>query len=117
MPNHVFYRRAALFGAAVFAVFLATSAVAHDVKTDKSWWWDDAWLNKGTLRVPENHTIVSETVTYVSRDTDIPALLAMPADAKDGKRYPAVLFQHGRAGLNDNIKRHAKRVADRKSVV
>lgn len=97
---------------------LVTPATAHELPNqDKSWWWDDAWLNNGTLRTPENHSIVSEWVTYTSRGVDIPSLLAMPADAREGKRYPAVLFQHGRAGLNPNIQRHAKRVAARGFIV
>lgn len=91
---------------------------AHDVPAaDKSWWWDDAWLNQGRLRTPENHAVVSEQVSYVSRGTEIPSLLAMPADVSQGKRYPAVLFQHGRAGLSDDIQRHAKRVAARGFIV
>lgn len=115
----LFYHTVRLFTATAIAVLaFVTVAAAHDLSVeDKSWWWDDAWLNEGTLRVPRNHAAVSETVQYISRDTEIPALLAMPTDVKQGKRYPAVLFQHGRAGLNTDIQRHARRVAARGFIV
>lgn len=81
---------------------------------DSSWWWDDAWWNEGKLREPVNHPVRVERLDYTADDVDVPALLARPAD---NRKYPAVLFVHGRRGLDELIELHVKRLAARGFVV
>lgn len=77
---------------------------------DNSWWWDHAWWDEGRLPVPDNHPVRVEWVSFMNGDVEVPALVARP----DGdQRYPAVLFQHGRRGLDELIQRHVRRVAAR----
>ena len=104
-----------------YTVFLITGfllanslAAAEPAREDNSWWWDDAWWNNGQIEAPDNYTIETAWTSYQSGDVEVPALVARPAD--DGK-YPAVLFVHGRRGLDELIQRHARRVAARGFVV
>jgi carboxymethylenebutenolidase len=89
-------------------VFAAVNA------NDKSWWWDEAWWEEGKLPVPRNHDLKSEWITYQSGDTEVPALVVRP---KQKGKFPAVLFQHGRRGLDELVQRHARRIAARGFVV
>jgi len=50
----------------------------------------------------------------MSGDVEVPTLVVRPAT---GEKYPAVLFVHGRRGLDDLIQRHARRLAARGFVV
>jgi len=77
-------------------------------------WWDQDWYDKGTLPVPQNFAVAERPLTYKNGDVEVPAILYRPK--KPGK-YPAVLFQHGRAGLIDWVQRHARRLAARGFVV
>lgn len=87
---------------------------AHDEPQDNSWWWDHKWWDEGALPVPENHAVATEWVSYTNGETEVPAIVARPAD---GKAYPGVLFVHGRRGLDDLVQRHVRRVAARGFVV
>ena len=78
------------------------------VKTEKSWWWDEAWWTDGQLDTPNNYEVIEEQTSYMSGDVEVPALIVRPRDAGS---YPAVLFQHGRAGLIDLVKGHVRRLA------
>jgi dienelactone hydrolase/glyoxylase-like metal-dependent hydrolase (beta-lactamase superfamily II) len=78
------------------------------------WWWDEAWWEDGQLETPENYAVESEWISYPSGDVDVPALVVRPAG--DGQ-FPAVLFQHGRRGLDQLLQRHARRIAARGFVV
>jgi glyoxylase-like metal-dependent hydrolase (beta-lactamase superfamily II)/dienelactone hydrolase len=89
-------------------------AVAHDEPRDNSWWWDSAWWDESQIEVPDNYAIETAWTRYPSGDVEVPALVARPAD--EGK-YPAVLFVHGRRGLDDWVQRHVRRVAARGFVV
>lgn len=89
-------------------------AVAQAEKEDKSWWWSKAWWDKGQLESVTNHKIKLEQTTYQSNGIDVPTVIVRPADSK---KYPAVLFQHGRRGLDELVLRHAKRLAARGFVV
>jgi carboxymethylenebutenolidase len=102
----------AFFSITLILVSMVT--LAHEVKEDNSWWWDNNWWNEGLIPVPENHAVTTENVSYKSGEFEIPALVARPADIK---KYPAVLFQHGRRGLDDIIQKHVKRLAARGFVV
>jgi carboxymethylenebutenolidase len=91
-----------------------TQAQAHDEKQDNSWWWEDSWWNEGLISNPQNHKLDVTTDSYQSGGVDVPFMVIRP---KDNKKYPAVLFQHGRRGLDKLVKNHAKRLAARGFVV
>lgn len=102
-----------LFGCLV--LLLVSGNVPADTETqDNSWWWDDAWWHESRLPVPENHSLETAWTSYKSGDVDVPALVIRPQG--EGK-YPAVLFVHGRRGLDDWVQRHARRIAARGFVV
>lgn len=103
----------------LIALFLAptffnTQAFAHEEKQDNSWWWEDSWWSEGVIKAPQNHKLKITNGNYESGDVEVPFMVARP---DDNKKYPAVLFQHGRRGLDDLVKRHAKRLAARGFVV
>jgi carboxymethylenebutenolidase len=77
-------------------------------------WWDDAWWQDGSLETPTNLKVRSERVAYMSGDIEVPVLVARPDDRR---KYPAVLFVHGRRGVDDLISLHVKRLAARGFVV
>ena len=95
-------------------LFCTTQALAHEEKQDNSWWWEDSWWNEGVIKSPQNHPLKVTTDSYQSGDIDVPFMVIRP---DDDKKYPAVLFQHGRRGLDVLVKRHAKRLAARGFVV
>ncbi|WP_126456285.1 dienelactone hydrolase family protein [Sulfuriflexus mobilis] len=81
------------------------------------WWWSEAWWNAGQLEVPANHPVKTEWSSVINpgvEDIEIPIMIARP---DDNKKYPAVLFQHGRRGLDDLIQLHVKRLAAQGFVV
>jgi len=86
----------------------------HDIANEKARWWDDAWWDGGQIAGVQNHKVVERTVTYKNGDVEVPAVVLRP---DDDKQYPAVLFQHGRAGWTDLVQRHARRLAARGFVV
>lgn len=86
----------------------------HAIANERDRWWDDAWWDAGQLPSVQNHKVVERTVSYQNGDVEVSAVVLRP---DDDKQYPAVLFQHGRAGWNDLIQRHARRVAARGFVV
>ena len=102
------------FAYLIIGLLVLPVAVAHEEAQDKSWWWDRAWWNESQLPVPENHSITTEWISYSTDEVDVPALVARPAD---DKAYPAVLFVHGRRGLDDWVQRHVRRLAARGFVV
>ncbi len=89
-------------------------AYAHEEPANDFDWWDGSWWDDGLIAPAENHAIRTEWVTYMSGDVEISALVARP---DDDKKYPAVLFQHGRAGMGERIQRLPRRVAARGFVV
>ncbi|NNG14096.1 MAG: dienelactone hydrolase [Gammaproteobacteria bacterium] len=90
--------------------FLAPVSAAEGLP----WWWDDAWWTQGQLEVPANHKVKTEWSNVINGDIDIPVMIVRP---DDNKKYPAVLFQHGRRGLDDLIQLHVKRLAAQGFVV
>ncbi len=90
------------------------SAYAHPEKRDNSWWWEKAWWEKGRITPVTNHRIKLQKSSYESNGVDVPTMVIRPAN---NKKYPAVLFQHGRRGLDELVLRHAKRLAARGFVV
>lgn len=83
---------------------------------DEKFWWSNDWYERGILETPENHQVVEREVSYRNGadGTDVPAILYRP---KAEGRFPAVLFQHGRRGLDPLVQRLARRIAARGFVV
>ena len=103
------------FGVIVLAGLWSAGLVqAHEEKQDNSWWWSNDWWFEGKLEVPANHKVKVERGSIMNGDVEIPIMVARP---DDNKKYPAVLFQHGRRGLDDLIQLHVKRLAARGFVV
>ena len=98
------------------AVGRAQEAPVNTLPVAKKFWWDDAWYDNGVIDVPVNHEVVERDAPYINPadGTEVPAVLFRP---KGKDRYPGVLFQHGRRGLDDLVKRLARRIAARGFVV
>lgn len=77
-------------------------------------WWSDAWWDQGQIVNTENHNVAVSETSYVSDGKDVPVMVFRP---DDDAKYPAVLFQHGRRGLDELVQGHAKRLAARGFVV
>jgi carboxymethylenebutenolidase len=101
---------------AIFAIFIvaADAVMADAAPDDNSWWWNDAWWDDSQIEIPDNYPVKTSWTEYQSGDVAVSALVARPQKA--GK-YPAVLFVHGRRGLDDLVQRLARRVAARGFVV
>lgn len=82
----------------------------------EKFWWDNAWHDRGILPDPVNHEVIEKEVAYVNPadKTEIPAILYRP---KNPGKYPGVLFQHGRRGLDELVQRLPRRMAARGFVV
>ena len=80
----------------------------------QSWWWDATWWDSGQIPVPTNHKVETRWIEYPNDDVMVPAMIARPADQK---KYPAVLYQHGRRGLDELIQAQVRRLAARGFVV
>lgn len=79
-----------------------------------SWWWDEAWWERGQIPAPTNHEVETRWIEYQSGDVRVPAMVARPAG---DKTYPAVVYQHGRRGLDELIQAQVRRLAARGFVV
>jgi len=99
-----------LFGLGLYSA----GAQAHEVKQDNSWWWSNAWWNEGRIEPVVNHRLKVEWSSFENNGVDVPIMVARP---NDKKKYPAVLFVHGRRGLDELLQRHVKRLAARGFVV
>ena len=77
-------------------------------------WWDEDWWQEGQLDRPDNYEVSMQEISYSNGDVDIPAYLFRPS--KPGN-YPAVLFQHGRRGIDDLTILMPRRLAARGFVV
>jgi len=102
--------------AADTAVGRVLEAPVNTRPIDQKWWWSDDWFDHGKLEIPDNHEVLERDVSYVNPadDTDVPAVLFRPK--ADGE-FPGVLFQHGRRGLDELVKRLARRMAARGFIV
>ena len=91
-------------------------APVNKLPVEEKFWWSDDWYDNGILEVPENHRITERPVSFINQEdgTQVPALLFRPKG--DGK-FPAVLFQHGRRGLDELAQRLARRMAARGFIV
>ncbi len=82
----------------------------------EKFWWSNDWFERGMLDVPVNHEVVQRQVSYLNPadKTEVPALLFRP---KAPGTYPAVLFAHGRRGIDGLTARLPLRLAARGFVV
>jgi carboxymethylenebutenolidase len=80
----------------------------------QAWWWDAAFWDAGQLPVPNNYEVEERWIEYENGDTTVPAMVVKPVG--EGK-WPAVLFQHGRRGLDELLQRKVRRIAARGFVV
>jgi len=99
---------------ALFASSLTAATAQGPGSPGHPWWWDEAFWQEGRITAPSNHPVETRWINYQSGKTEIPALVARP---KDGRRYPGVLYMHGRRGLDDLIQLQVKRLAARGFVV
>ncbi|MGB5472066.1 MAG: dienelactone hydrolase family protein [Gammaproteobacteria bacterium] len=95
-------------------LFMALPGAVSAGPAGNPWWWDDAWWNDGLLTAPENFATETRWINYQSGDVEVPAMVVRPAQPG---RFPAVLFQHGRRGLDSLVQRLAQRIAARGFVV
>ncbi len=98
----------------ILMALVQTAGAHEEPQIDKELWWSEAWWNEGVIEAPRNYEVVVEEHSYTSDGVTIPAMLARP---KQAGKFPAVLFQHGRRGLDELIRRHVKRLAARGFVV
>ncbi len=96
------------------AAVLCGPAMAQQARPDDGWWKDEAWWRDGRLAAPKTHPVKSERLEVRGNDVEIPVLVLRPAD---DARHPAVLFVHGRRGLDEVVELHARRLAARGFVV
>jgi carboxymethylenebutenolidase len=107
-------------------IFISSQWLIAGVHPSKPWveinypqdkeklWWDDVWWDNGQLPTPQNYQVTTEEITYMDGDAEVEAYVFKPT--KPGK-YPAVLFQHGRRGLDDLVLPRVKRLAARGFIV
>ena len=98
----------------ILFLFLFSYVKAEDSLNPNDQWWDQDWWEMGELTVPANHEVKVIKTSYANGDIEVPSLIIRP---NDNKKYPGVLFQHGRRGLDDLVIRHAKRLSARGFVV
>jgi carboxymethylenebutenolidase len=80
----------------------------------KKTWWSDSWWEDGRIETPANYGVTMEEIEFTNGETTVPAYVYRPTEPGN---YPAVLFQHGRRGLDDLTLRHPKRLAARGFIV
>lgn len=82
----------------------------------EKFWLDEAWFERGMLQVPLNYEVIERKVVYLNPadSTEVPAIMYRP---KNPGKYPGVLFQHGRRGLDELVQRLPRRMAARGFVV
>ncbi len=103
-------------GASDTAVGRPLEAPVNRLPARNKFWWDDSWYETGQLPAVISHKIRQRDATYTNPidGTEVPAFIFRP---DDNKKYPAILFQHGRRGLDVPVIKLAKRLAARGFVV
>lgn len=94
----------------------ALEAPVNTRPLSEKFWWDNDWYDRGILPQSVSHEVIEQRVTYVNPadQTEVPAILYRP---RGPGRYPGVLFQHGRRGLDELVQRLPRRMAARGFVV
>jgi carboxymethylenebutenolidase len=98
----------------VVLMIAAAAAAAADKTPAVPWWWDEAWWSAGTLEDARNHAVETRRTSYHNGDVEVPVTVLRP---RDNRKYPGVLFVHGRRGFDDLVELHATRLAARGFVV
>ena len=88
----------------------ASYAPAQNPVGEDGWWWQPQWWQEGRIDEPQNYQVEVHWTEYANGDVEVPAMIARP---KAPGRYPAVLFQHGRRGLDELLQLQVKRIAAR----
>ena len=83
----------------------------QDIKKE---WWDEDWWRDGIIEPAQNHPVKMEEISYIDNGIEVIGYIFKPI--KSGK-YPPVLFQHGRRGLDDWTLPQIRRLAARGFVV
>lgn len=60
-------------------------------------WWHDGWWARGEMPAPANHAVLARAASYRSGAVEIPVEIFAPP----GRRFPVVVFLHGRRGLDE----------------
>ena len=94
--------------------WIVQSGLAGENTLAGSWWWDDAWWERGQLATPVNHSVEVRWDSYQNGEVEVPVMIARP---QRRGQYPAVLYQHGRRGLDELIQKQVVRIAARGYVV
>lgn len=83
---------------------------------EQKFWWSEDWFENGKLKVAQNYDVVERSVSYTNPadGTEVPAIIYRP---KTPGKFPGVLFQHGRRGLDKLVKRLPRRLAARGFIV
>ncbi len=94
----------------------ALEAPVNRNSVEDKFWWSRDWYENGILETPVNYEVVERNVSYTNKedDTQVPAVIFRP---KTEGKFPAILFQHGRRGLDKPVRRLAKRMAARGFIV
>ena len=102
------------------AVGRSIEAPINTRPVQEKFWWDNGWYDDGRLPVPGNHKLIERTVSYTNPvdGTDVPGVIIRPV-AGPGKprKFPAIIFQHGRRGLDEFTRKLARRMAAQGFVV
>jgi len=61
------------------------------------WWWDDAWWERGRMPAAAGFELATREAAYRSGDVEVPVEIHVP---KGAGRFPAVVFLHGRRGID-----------------
>jgi len=103
-------------GASDTAVGHWRDAPVNRLPVAEKFWWDEAWYDQGQRQPVANYQVSERDGSYTNPidNTEVPAIIFRP---KGTKKFPAVLFQHGRRGLDKYVKRLARRLAARGFVV
>ena len=105
--------RDGLLAVGVFMLLALSPAVAET--GSDAWWWDNAWWSEGILHADvSNHRVAVERIHYEHDGIEIPAVVMRPEGAGN---YPAILWVHGRRGLDALAEGHVRRLAARGFVV
>jgi len=88
--------------------------MAAEPSARNQWWWDEAWWTAGKLDVEQTLPVKSRKTSYKNGDVEVPVTILRP---DDNKKYPGVLFVHGRRGFDDLVQLHATRLAARGFIV
>ena len=92
---------------------LTIPAAAETTARNQSW-WDEAWWSAGKLDVEETLPVRTRKTSYSNGDVEIPVTILRP---DDNKKYPGVMFVHGRRGFDELVQLHAARLAARGFIV